>query len=119
MSLDLADDMTIFANTDEFGESFSYIPSGGGSTAATGIVVRERWETDPQEDGIQEIREARIIVSRSAWASPSLDDEVSLDGLTWQVVEIIQQDAGATELRIVHVVPVEWTRPGHRVRRVR
>jgi len=84
----IASDMAVFFNTDEFAETILYQAFGSRiATDVSAIVLRDPYEESNGADGREIIRTARVLI-RSDAVTPGLRDVLTFDGRTWTVAAV-------------------------------
>ena len=82
----LAADMAVFINSDEFGETVTYTPSGGTGASISAVVIREEYTKDYIGSELHLMKRARATISAADISTPDPDgDEMTFDGATWTV----------------------------------
>lgn len=114
----MADDApAVFLNTDEFAETVTYTPSGGSGRSIKAIVELNVASIVTSQDGQTHADRATLYASRNASTgipSPSHDDQFTISGNTWKVVDIPAQDDAMVALDIIKLAPHERSSEGYR-----
>lgn len=106
-----------------FGETVSYTPSGGSLRSVTGIVERRPEAIDYDPDGEGLMREITVHLPDDdtdgvARGSVSLGlDLVTVDGVDWAVVEIMDHSGGMIGLRCTRREPKTLSAADYRIKR--
>ena len=80
----MATDLSVFFNSNEFAESVTYTPSGGSGTTITALVFRSE---DFQETYVRgpDTARAEIWVKKSQVTNPQFGDVYSFDSQYWEM----------------------------------
>ena len=111
----IADDMPVFFNTDEFAEAATYTPSGGSPASINVILSGEDHDREDTGTGKKKRRTARLMVKRTDVASPGHGDTVTINSESWAVIDILSQDDYTATLHIERVETIERSVPGYRI----
>lgn len=83
-------------------EAGSYTPKGETEkTGLTFIVSRNNYNADFPEEGEKWQKTASIYVKRSDVDQPDKYDKVTLSDGTWQIMEVLSQNAGGSTCNIM------------------
>jgi len=102
---------------DQFGRSVTYRPAGGDPVEVEAIVEDINGAESDSDDGRGHRRTRLVTVSAADAATPSLSDELDIDGQRWAVESIESQTRGMVRLRVVRHTVTEKARGGYRENR--
>ena len=98
---DMDDDLeTVFKDTTEFSTTATYVTAAGSSSSITVLRIEQVFAiTDNKANAL-------FFVAATDVAAPEKCDRITLDGLTWQVVDVQSVD-GLFELRCQRMQDVQ------------
>lgn len=98
---DMDDDLeTVFKETDEFAVSATYTTAAGAASTVTVVRIEQVFAINDNKAN------CLFFVAASDVAAPEKCDRITLDGLTWQVVDAQSVD-GLFELRCQRMQDVQ------------
>jgi hypothetical protein len=104
LKADMTTDLATFFNTDEFGESVTYTPSGGaGKTITIDFEDEDRASQTPAPPGDEMV----ILVKYSDATAAGRGDAFTIDSVTWYLESIV---GGGPEEGIWHIKVTRSTR---------
>lgn len=116
----LIDRDVVFLNQDEFAESITYYPAGGGKRSITAVVMSHKTENDKQRDRTIAITTLKILVSNDPATGvdrPQFKDSILRSiaedphQTKYNFHEIVFADTTSYELRFRHQHTLEFGQP--------
>lgn len=103
MAVETAVERAIFFNTDDFGVSAVYTPSGGSSVNINGIFDNEFYEADAGGSVTVAIEQPRFACATSDVASALEGDAIVISGVSY-IIRVVQDDGTGTTILVLEKV---------------